>query len=185
MQGKHLNRSISILLIASFIVACAGTPRVEKLTIPEQNEKAVAVFTDKGFEAVKTEKGVSVYLPPTIYFDSSKSNINLEARTKIAEIAQELRQPYLSARTIEVSGHADSSGDKTLNMKISKERALAATAELVFSKISKLRLITTWHGETKLRVPDINQDGTINKINRNLNRRVEFNILNPEYIISK
>lgn len=156
------------------------TPEIVELSVTQQNEKAISVFTKKGFETVLSDKGVVVYLPPTIYFKDSESSITLAARTKIAEVAQELVQPYLSKRYVEVSGHTDTLGSEAANMALSKERSLAATAELVFSKVPKTRLRSVWFGESRLRLPDFEQDGTINLQNRNLNRRVEFTILNPE-----
>jgi len=154
--------------------------QVVELSTEQQNAKAISVFTDKGFEAVENEKGVVVYLPPTIYFNEAVSSITLAARSKIAEIAQELLQPYLIKRYVEVSGHTDTLGSESANLGLSKERALAATAELVFSKVPKSRLSSVWFGETKLRVPEYAQDGALILENRNLNRRVEFTILNPE-----
>ena len=156
------------------------SPNVIQLSVNQTNDKAIAVFTDKGFEAVKSEKGITVYLPPTIYFNDSETDIRLDTRIKIAEVAHELLQPYLSDRIVEVSGHTDSLGSKSINLVLSKKRSLAATAELVFSKVSTYRLSSTWFGETRLRAPDFNSDGTLNVRNRNLNRRVEFTILNPE-----
>lgn len=155
------------------------TPEPVELSLVQQNEKAVSVFTRKGFEAVENERGVVVYLPPTIYFRGSESSITLAARTKISEVAQELSLPYLSKRFVEVSGHTDTLGSEPTNMALSKERSLAATAELVFSGVSKTRLSSVWFGETRLRAPDYDKDGTLNVTNRNLNRRVEFTILNP------
>lgn len=151
-----------------------------ELSVKQQNEKAVAVFNDKGFDAVENEKGVVVYLPPTIYFNEAVSSITLAARTKIAEIAQEIKQPYLAKRNIEVSGHTDTLGSESANMELSKQRSLAATAELVFSKVPKARLSSVWFGETQLRVPEYTKEGVLIPENRNLNRRVEFIILNPE-----
>lgn len=155
-------------------------PEVIVLSVSEQNEKAVEAFGDKGFEAEISDKGIVVYLPPTIYFKGSESSIGLEARTKIAEIADEINQPYLLDRIVEISGHTDSIGDAALNLELSKQRAIAATEELIFSKVSKTRLTSLWFGESQLRFAELNDDGSINTVNRNLNRRVDFTVLNPE-----
>lgn len=148
-------------------------------TVKEVNEKAVASFESLGFEAEVIDKGVVIYLPPTIYFQGSESSINLAARTKISEIAQELKQPYLESRIIEITGHTDSVGDPEINLLLSRDRALAATEELVFSGITKTRITSVWLGETQPRAVERNFDGSVNHDNRNLNRRVEFTILNP------
>lgn len=154
-------------------------PVVETPTVAQLNEKAVAAFDDLGFEAQVSDKGVVVYLPPSIYFKGSEFAISLPARTKIAEIAKEVQQPYLSDRIIEVSGHTDSLGEASLNLDLSKKRSLAATEELVFSGVSKTRISSLWYGEAKPRLPEFNEDGSLNIEHRNLNRRVDFTILNP------
>ena len=155
-------------------------PDVVRLSVAQQNKRAVSTLIGKGFDAVENDRGVVVYLPPTIYFKDSESSITLVARSKIAEVAQELLLPYLAEREVEVSGHTDTLGSSSANMALSEKRALAATAELVFSKVPKTRLSSTWFGESRLREPDFDQDGSINLDNVNLNRRVEFTILNPE-----
>lgn len=155
-------------------------PKEEMLSVSEQNDKAVAVFDDKGFDAEITEKGVVVYLPPTIYFEGSESSIGLEARAKIAEIALEVNLPYLANRIVEIAGHTDSVGDEASNLKLSQQRALAATEELIFSKVARTRLTSLWYGESQPRLAEFNPDGSVNHANRNLNRRVDFTILNPE-----
>jgi len=150
------------------------------MSLAQQNSQAVSAFEDQGFEAEITEQGVVVYLPPTIYFEGSKSDINLEARAKIAEIAAEVNKDYLVGREIEVSGHTDSVGDAEINLALSKKRAEAAASELTFSKVAVTRLVTRWFGETRPRLNELNEDGSINRTNRDLNRRVEFVILNPQ-----
>lgn len=150
-----------------------------ELTITEQNTQAVEVLSSMGFDTEESEKGVVVYLPPNIYFTKDKADINLDARAKIAEISSEVNKDYLLEREIEVSGHTDTLGDASFNMGVSKLRAEAAAAELVFSKVALTRIKTTWHGETKPRVSEYSSDGKLIPEKRALNRRVEFTILNP------
>lgn len=159
--------------------APAPAPEPTALSVSEQNSRATNVFNDLGFEAEETEQGVLVYLPPSIYFASSGSDINLDARAKIAEIANEVNKDYLIAREIQVSGHTDSVGTADVNMATSKRRAEAATSELVFSKVRLTRIKTTWFGETQLRMKERDTNGKVIPENRALNRRVEFTILNP------
>lgn len=149
------------------------------MSVAQQNSQAMDALTALGFEAEESEQGVVVYLPPNIYFDSNASDINLDARNKIAEIAREVNKDYLLAREIEVSGHTDTAGSAELNMTTSKSRAEAATGELVFSKVALTRIKMTWFGEERPRVPEYDADGQAIPGNRALNRRVEFTILNP------
>jgi len=159
--------------------APAPAPEPAPLSVAEQNSRATGAFNDLGFEAEETEQGVLVYLPPSIYFASSGSDINLDARAKIAEIANEVNKDYLMAREIQVSGHTDSVGAPDANLATSKRRAEAATSELVFSKVRLTRIKTTWFGETQLRMEERDANGKVIPENRALNRRVEFTILNP------
>lgn len=150
------------------------------LSVDQQNQQANQAFTDKGFETEVTDRGVVVYLPPAILFKGASSSISLQAREKISEIAGEINRPYLSNRVIEVSGHTDSIGDAERNLQLSKERAIAAGAELIFSNVDKTRLNTLWFGETAPRAAEINSDGSTNAESQSINRRVEFVVLNPE-----
>ncbi len=149
------------------------------MSISAQNKQAVEALNAMGFETEESEQGVVVYLPPNIYFSSSSSDINLDARAKIAEIASEVNKEYLSEREIEVSGHTDSVGSNEANFATSKLRAEAATGELVFSKVALTRIKTTWFGEEQPRVEEVGADASVIEENRALNRRVEFTILNP------
>ena len=152
------------------------------MSVSQQNSQAISALEDLGFEAEESTKGVIVYLPPTIYFEGSKSDIDLSARSKIAEIAKEINKDYLVERKIEVSGHTDSVGDAKINLALSKKRAEAAASELIFSNVSLTRLVTKWFGETRPRRNEFYPDGSLNKENRALNRRVEFVILNPNQL---
>ncbi len=149
------------------------------MTVSQQNAQAIEAFTDLGFNSEETDKGVVVYLPPSIYFKGSTSDISLDARSKISEIAGEVNKDYLAARRIEVSGHTDSIGDADLNMALSKRRAEAAAQELVFSRVSESRLLVSWFGEHKPLLPEVDSQGLPLRANRDRNRRVEFTILNP------
>jgi len=149
----------------------------QHLTIEKQNSKVVSKLTSLGIEAVESEKGVIIYLPP---FEESKSDISLDARVKITEISRELNKGYLVNRDIEVSGHTNSNGEADVNIDISKKRAQAAAEELVFSNVELNRITTTWHGEEMPRLPEFDADGNRIQENLNLNRRVEFIVLNPD-----
>ena len=173
-------------LFVKKIEAPAPAPEPEPIAQPvpqpssldELNARAIASFTDMGLEAEKTDRGVNVYLPPEIYFDGATSKIDIEARSKIAQIAGEVNKGYLKDRLIEVSGHTDSTGPAEVNMRLSKDRAITASGELVFSKVAKTRINTVWKGETQLRYPELREDGSLDRESKARNRRVEFTILN-------
>lgn len=153
---------------------------VPEPSIAELNERAIASFTEAGLEAEQTERGVNVYLPPNIYFSGATSKIDLDARAKIAQIANEVNMDYLRERKIEIVGHTDSSGLSENNLALSKRRATAAAGELVFSRVDEKRLAVKWKGDTEPRYPELMADGSPDYKGRARNRRVEFTILNPE-----
>ncbi len=151
-----------------------------KMSVEAQNTLAIKNFGDKGLEAKQVEKGVAVYLPPEIYFNGSDAKIDLEARSKISQIAEELNKEYLLERRVEVIGHTDATGVPENNLGLSKLRAESAGGEMIFSKVEGSRIDLIWLGDTAPRYPEINPDGSVNYKNRARNRRVEFIILNPE-----
>ena len=171
--------SIKVKVVSGFfyllLVGCS-----HHLTIEKQNNRVVSKLTSLGIEAEESEKGVIIYLPPEINFEESKSDISLDARRKISEISRELNKGYLVNRDIEVSGHTNSNGEASVNIDISKKRAQAAAEELVFSNVELNRITTTWHGEEMPRLPEFDADGNRIQENLNLNRRVEFIVLNPD-----
>ena len=63
-------------------------------------------------------------------------------------------------------------------MRLSQKRALAASEELIFSRVDSDRLSTVWKGESELRFEEQDENGVVIPQNRNRNRRVEFTILN-------
>ena len=176
-----MNIKIKVILGLFFmmLVGCSNHRLSEPMTVLEQNDLAVAELTSLGIEAEKTEKGVTIYLPPNINFEENKSDISLNARSKIAEISGELNKDYLVGRSIEVAGHANSNGDSETNQEISKRRAQAAAEELVFSKVLLSRIKVSWHGEEVPRFPEFDDEGKVIPESKELNRRVEFIVLNP------
>ena len=173
-----MSKSIKVIsvLIYLFLLGCSN----HKINVEDQNSQAVAKLISLGLEAEKSERGVIIYLPPEINFEESKSDIDLKARGKIAEISSELNKRYLLNRSIEVSGHANSNGESEVNMEISKNRAQAVAEELVFSNVLLSRLIITWHGEEKPRFPEFDAQGKRIQENLDMNRRVQLIVLNPD-----
>ena len=166
------------LLVCVFLVGCNHRLNNQAAT-EKQNTQVISELTSLGIEAKESDRGVIIYLPPEINFGESKSDINLEARSRISEISRELNKDYLAGRSIEVVGHANSNGDRETNMEISKNRAQAAAEELVFSNVLLNRITTTWYGEEQPRYPEFDAEGNRIQKNLELNRRVEFIVLNP------
>ena len=176
-MNNKIKSAIGLLFI--FLMGCSNHQVSNETIVAQQNNRAITELNSLGVDAEQFEKGVIIYLPPDINFEESKADIKLKARSKIAEISRELNKEYLADRYIEVAGHTNSNGDADVNLEISRKRAEAAAEELVFSNVSLTRLTITWHGEEKPRFPEFNADGSVIVENLELNRRVEFIILNP------
>ena len=70
-----------------------------------------------------------------------------------------------------VSGHTDSQGKASSNLRLSKKRAKAVAAFLVLNNVIKERIDIKWFGETKPIADNKTKEG------RQKNRRVEMKIL--------
>ncbi|WP_378188094.1 OmpA family protein [Aquimarina sp. W85] len=78
---------------------------------------------------------------------------------------------------VEVQGHADSKGKKSINIKISEKRAQNIRNQLINKGISKSRLIAKGYGESKLK-NHCYDNVECSDAEHEINRRVEFMILN-------
>jgi outer membrane protein OmpA-like peptidoglycan-associated protein len=80
-----------------------------------------------------------------------------------------LRNPDLEL--IEIQGHTDNRGDRSVNMRLSQERAEAVERWLVGHGVEPARLMAKGYGPTRPIAPNITQQ------NRARNRRVQFRIV--------
>jgi outer membrane protein OmpA-like peptidoglycan-associated protein/tetratricopeptide (TPR) repeat protein len=78
---------------------------------------------------------------------------------------------------IEISGHTDNKGSDAYNKKLSGERAASVVTYLVKNGIDASRLRSAGYGEERPMADNANPDGSDNPEGRQLNRRVEFEIL--------
>jgi OOP family OmpA-OmpF porin len=85
-----------------------------------------------------------------IFFAFNKSNLTPEAHRVVQEAAASAKQ-YGSAR-IMITGHTDTSGSNSYNMRLSMRRANAAKSGLVAEGISPGMITTSGRGETELLV---------------------------------
>ncbi len=80
---------------------------------------------------------------------------------------------------LDITGHTDWKGNDAYNIKLSKKRTYSAYDYLLKNGIEPHRLNTGWHGESKPTAANANPDGSDNPEGRQLNRRVEFRMSNP------
>jgi OmpA-OmpF porin, OOP family len=110
-----------------------------------------------------------IILLKNIYFDTDKADLLPRSNVELNQLLQIMvDHPNLK---IEVRGHTDNQGGFEHNMQLSKRRAQQVVDFLVLSGIARTRLQSAGFGSTK---PLISNDL---EENRQLNRRVEFQIL--------
>lgn len=114
-----------------------------------------------------------------IQFDYNKATIKSESDDLLAEIAKVMNDnPRI--KKIRIEGHASSEGAHDYNVKLSQRRAKAVLDHLVKKgKVDKGRLESEGYGPDRPIASNDTEDG------REKNRRVEFTILEQEYVETK
>lgn len=114
------------------------------------------------------EVGLSVRLN-NIFFDFDKTTLREESFPELDKVVDLMEQnPNLR---IEIAGHTDDKGSDSYNETLSQGRAEAVVAYIVSNFIDQDRIIAKGYGESKPEVPNTTDE------NRQINRRVEFTIL--------
>ncbi len=104
-----------------------------------------------------------------IFFDFDKSVLKPESFPELNRIVTLMQER--STMTVEIGGHADSTGPDDYNMALSGRRAKAVSDYLTEHGVDKSRVSTVAYGEKKPAVSNATVAG------RRKNRRVEFKII--------
>ncbi len=116
----------------------------------------------------KTDKGLMMTLGDFV-FDSGRSSIKKEASKNFSKVVDFINT--YPKKKVRIEGHTDSSGSKSLNLKLSQKRADAVKALLVQNGIDAKRIETVGLGE------DFPVAKNSTKAGKAKNRRVEIIIL--------
>jgi outer membrane protein OmpA-like peptidoglycan-associated protein len=103
-----------------------------------------------------------------LYFEHGKTTLNQESLAKIHEIVQKISETH--SRDVRVSGHADTTGSKEVNQKISHGRANEVADLLTKGGVILSIIEITYHGSENPAVP------TPQGVAEPRNRRVEISI---------
>ena len=118
-------------------------------------------------------------LPGDVLFDTGSSELKAGADEVLEEYASELYEA-VKAANITFIGHTDSRGDSTSNMQLSLDRATAVKdwfeAWAQENGVDGWELLVDGKGDTELKVPDVDTEGTFREEAGKLNRRVEIEI---------
>lgn len=123
-------------------------------------------IAEGGADPYKTMSAEGKFIARGINFDSGRSSLRPESMGAINGIVKMMNAD--AAVRFEISGHTDSDGDETANLKLSKERAEVVKKKLIEMGIDASRLTAVGYGETK---PLTDNSTPEHKAN---NRRVEF-----------
>jgi len=149
------------------------------LSRPEYMTSAIYAVRDRALlETQLISKVVGVELD-SILFDYNKADIRPEYHDKLDALAKFLEKNPDTYALIE--GFADSTGDPTYNMMLSRQRAesvknylmekeIFSAAEANISAIAEKRLVTVWYG------PAVSEASNETAEGRQLNRRVRISI---------
>ena len=114
------------------------------------------------------EVGVSVRLN-NIFFDYNKTTLRPESFPELDKVVQFLQEnPKV---VIEIGGHTDDRGTDSYNETLSQGRAESVVQYLTDNWVDPSRISAKGYGESKPEVPNDTDE------NRQINRRVEFTIL--------
>ncbi len=143
----------------------------ENFDIPA-SEDFQEVRKDIGLKRIKV--GTKIVLR-NIFFDYGKATLRDASVAELNRLIKLLNDvPTLK---IEISGHTDSKGSAEFNKTLSANRAKAVVKFIVDKGVSSDRLKAMGYGEERPMAPNQNADGSDNPGGRQLNRRVEFEIL--------
>lgn len=132
----------------------------------KEKKKFDPVFIE--FELKKIIKGATTVLN-NLFFDFDSYEIRDESITELRKVEKFLKtNPQVR---IEISGHTDAQGSDEYNLKLSRQRAKAVYNYLVNRGISEQQMTFKGYGSQKPLVPNDTEE------NRQLNRRIEFTIL--------
>ncbi|WP_394760166.1 OmpA family protein [Flavobacterium sp.] len=105
-----------------------------------------------------------------ILFDTNKATIKSSSKEVLAELGKVLSENQNVK--ISITGHTDSNGNDTENLKLSEQRAQSVASYFATNfDIKKIRMTTSGKGESEP-ISDNNSEG-----GKKQNRRVEFNII--------
>ena len=130
--------------------------------------------TGLGLFATKPiKKGAKIVLN-NIFFDSGKSILRQESNVELDKIYKLLNDQ--EKIKVEIGGHTDNAGKTDANLKLSQARADAVVQYLIIKGTNRIRLVAQGYGDAQPVAPNT-VNGKPNPIGMQINRRVEFKIL--------
>lgn len=134
-----------------------------------QEAKLRAQLRNTGVGVARTAQDeITLNMPSDITFDVDRSDVKPQFRDTLYNVAQTLRE--YESTTVDVAGHADSTGTDEYNMALSQRRADAVSAILTSNGVNPVRVVAVGFGESRPIASNDTPEG------RAKNRRVEIKL---------
>jgi outer membrane protein OmpA-like peptidoglycan-associated protein len=134
-----------------------------------QQRKLNEQLRNSGVGVTRTaENEITLNMPSDITFDVDRSDIKPQFRDTLYNVAQTLRE--YESTTVDVAGHADSTGTDEYNMALSQRRADSVAQALISNGVQPMRVVAVGFGESRPIADNATTDG------RARNRRVEIKL---------
>ena len=160
---------------AKQLLAHAEAKRVADSMALVEAQKKLADERAKRSEAEQYLLTTGMLVLDAVYFTSGKTDLHINSRPYLGTIAKMLvKYPKLK---IEIGGHTDNIGGFETNMNLSRKRAEAVFLQMVNTEPSLAQMLTArGYGSTVPKADNKTAGG------RELNRRVELKVLNPDVL---
>lgn len=157
LHAQPLCRVALLCCTSVLIAACQTTTPAKKL-----NAEQIQVLHEIGFHREKSGWGFD--LDGRLLFDSNASTLSASNRETIARLVKIVTE--IGIERLRVEGHADSSGRKRINDKLSRRRAEAVAREIARNGVPYKNITVQSFGAATPEGDNATQEG------RALNRRV-------------
>lgn len=145
----------------------------------EEDEQAVGKVAEGTEGVAEAVEQARIYVIKPVFFDFDKSELKPDARSALDDLAMVLGVfPRLE---LEAVGHTDSKGPESYNIGLAERRSLSVIRYLVSQGVEENRMLPVSKGESSPVAINTNADGSDSPEGRQLNRRVEFRLVRPEF----
>ena len=141
---KRFSNFFAILLITSFLAACATTPTAPTETTSSTGQSQVVGGVYVGTETIEM---LAVNVPDRVFFSYDSYSLAATAQATLSKQAKWLKaNPSIA---IAVEGHADERGTREYNLALGDRRASSVKDYLMSQGISSNRISTISYGKER------------------------------------
>ena len=151
---------------------------LEKKSLDLQQKELELQKAKQDLQYQETGKSLSMNLSGDVLFDYDKATLKPAAEEALKKVAVVLSQ--FPERMVTVEGYTDAKGTKSVNMELSRARAMAVKDWLVKNGgVPSANISAKGFGEDNPVAPNKNPDGSDDPLGRAKNRRVAIIVEKP------